>query len=167
MTPFRQTLIAAAIAAAATAGHAQTPGLYVGQTSQGNPIEITIGDDGFGNPLFTNISVPFNVICNEGNPKTMWWGIGTAVPIFQYPFTWEFHSDIVYEALKMKFNNGTFSGSIVGTEPAFVDVFSSRNRVTRCTSNPQTFTATLTTPAAAAQRRTPQLAPGQMLKMGH
>lgn len=148
--PFAATLAAALGLCFTAIAHAQVAGTYVGTTSQGLQITITLADDGNGGLTFTGQSVQWNEPCHTGDTKFAWWGVGANEPLTGMSLTQTFASQNLYEVLKMHFDGTSAHGTFSGVEPTFVDVNSSRSKVEQCHSGAVTWTATLSSAAVVA-----------------
>jgi hypothetical protein len=151
---------------AATPASAQLAGLYVGQTDQGQTIEITITQDSGGLYYFGGALVFWEATCKVSGPgRQVGWGIGTTVPL-TFPNTeYTFASNALYENYKFRFLGGTrIKGTFLGRTPEFVDPNMSSKQVQLCDSGSRSFVADWVPPSEATARRALP-APGQAVQV--
>lgn len=139
-----RTLLAGGLAVAAQAASAQVPGLYVGTTSQGQTIEITVVEDNLQQPAFAGVTVFWQAVCTRSGPgRNVAWGVGTTpLPITEPLLNFEFRGNSLYEKFRFQFAGNNVSGTFVGRTPEFVDVFSATRQVQLCDSGNVSFNAT-------------------------
>ena len=97
------TLCTVAGLSLADAAQAQSFGTYVGSTTEGDSVEITVGDDGFGGPMITGALVFWTATCTESGSRGVAWGIGASQPIVNGKATLEFRGNPLYERFRLKF----------------------------------------------------------------
>jgi hypothetical protein len=143
MHTLRTPLVLAALALAGAA-HAQVAGSYVGQTSEGNGITITVADDGAGGLVYTGTSTAWTMNCTSGDTKGTAWGTGAYTELTGKKLTVTNAYDFLYEKITLKWSadNQTVTGTFLGDEPMYIDISTSK-KVEECTGSKLTFTATL------------------------
>ena len=153
-----------AIAAAATLALpalAQQAGHYVGTTSQGLSIDLTVVQTDADGLVFTGQTTQWNEDCKTGDTKFAWWGVGAYTPLTGRTATESYIGQSLYEHFFFHWNpaGDTVTGNFSNAEATFVDVNANHSKTEQCHSGKQTFTATLQPPAAG-------VAPQAALKAG-
>lgn len=144
---------------------AQSFGLYQGQTTEGDTVEITVGDDGAGGPAVLGATVFWTATCAKSGPgRNSAWGVGTNQPIVNRKATLDFRFNGLYEHFVLKFNaaGNQVSGSFLGRTPEFVDVASNTKQVELCDTGTRSFSADLQ-PALAPRVALPAAGQAQPL----
>lgn len=154
MTRFKSLapIAAACTLLAATATQAQQFGTYAGTTSQGDTFELTVVDDGFGNPVFQGATVFWSGTCTKSGPgRFTAWGIGANVPIVNRKVVFEARYNQLFEKFDLKFNasGSQVTGKFQGKTSEFEDIASSTKSVELCDSGPLTVSATYLAPTGA------------------
>jgi hypothetical protein len=152
MSTLTRTLAPLALAlglVAATSATAQVAGSYVGTTSQGLSISLTLIDDGAGGLIFTGQTTQWNEACKTGDTKFAWWGVGASDPLTGNTVTVSYRGNALFEDVAMRFNGTHVDGRFSGGEATFVDVNTSTGKTEACHSGRLTFSADLQVAAGA------------------
>jgi len=146
MSTLTRTLAPLALAlglVAATSAQAQVAGTYVGTTSQGLSISLTLADDGAGGLVFTGQTTQWNEDCKTGDTKFAWWGVGAYTPLTSTLVTASYRGNALFEDVSMRFNGTHVTGKFSGGEATYVDVNTSTAKTEACHSGKLTFSADL------------------------
>lgn len=147
----RPLAVAGALMAALTV-QAQQVGTYTGTTSQGELFELTVIDDGFGNPVFEGAVVFWIGTCTKSGPgRFSAWGIGANAPIVDRKVVFEARYNQLFEKFDLKFNasGSQVTGKFQGKTSEFEDVANSTKSVELCDSGPLTVSASYQAPSGA------------------
>jgi hypothetical protein len=146
MSTLTRTLAPLALAlglVAATSAQAQVAGTYVGTTSQGLSISLTLIDDGAGGFIFTGQTTQWNETCKTGDTKFAWWGVGANNALTGNMVSVSYRGNALFEDVSMHFNGTHVTGKFNGGEATYVDVNTSTGKTEACHSGKLTFTADL------------------------
>lgn len=145
--PLAPTMIlAAACLGLAGPAQAQSFGLYRGQTTEGDTIEITVGDDGAGGPAVLVAAATWTATCTRSGPgRGVSWGVGSSQPIVNRRAVLDFRFNGLYEHFVLRFNaaGNQVTGSFVGRTPEFVDAATNTRQVQLCETGVRNFSADL------------------------
>ncbi len=144
------TLAAAAATLVALPAQAQQAGHYVGTTSQGLSIDITVAQTDADGLVLTGQTTQWNEDCKTGDTKFAWWGVGAYVPLTGRSASQTYTGQSLYEKVFFHWNpaGDTVTGNFDNAEATFVDVNANHGKTEQCHSGKQTFTATLQPPVA-------------------
>lgn len=147
------------------AAQAQQIGTYIGSTTEGDYVELTISDDGLGNPVFTGALSFWTGTCTKSGSRGSAWGVGFDLPVVNRKVTAESIGNALYEKWTLKFNTSgsRVTGTFLARTPEFVDVANNTKQVELCDTGTRNFSADLVLPSQRQTGPGPALRPGQAM----